>query len=177
MEFTPSGIADVWILELERYRDNRGWFARTWCREEFRRQGLQDQFDQCSTSFNSRRGIIRGLHFQVTPYQETKLVRCTRGALFDVALDVRPTSPTFKRWVGVELTPDNGRQLYLGPGVAHGFQTLADNTEVFYQITTPWRPDAARGVRWNDPAFGIHWPLADQVLLSERDARYPDFRG
>lgn len=177
MKFTPTAVRGVWIVELERHEDERGWFARTWCAAEFARQGLNPNLSQCSASFNRRKGTLRGMHYQLAPHEEAKLVRCTRGAMFDVALDLRPGSPTFKQWAAVELTADNGRALYLPEGCAHGFQTLADDTEVFYQISAPWRPESARGVRWNDPVFGIRWPLADAAVMSARDAGWPDFAG
>jgi dTDP-4-dehydrorhamnose 3,5-epimerase len=177
MKFTPTKIAGVWLVDMERHADERGWFARTWCAEEFRQHGLNPDLAQCSASFNRRRGTLRGMHWQSAPHEEAKLVRCVRGAMFDVALDVRPGSATFKQWVGVELTPENGRALYVPEGCAHGFQTLADDTEVLYQISCPWHPDGARGARWNDPAFGIAWPLPADAILSPRDAAYADFAG
>jgi dTDP-4-dehydrorhamnose 3,5-epimerase len=172
MKFTPTKVAGVWIVDLERHEDDRGWFARTWCAAEFRRRGLNPDLSQCSASFNRRRGTLRGMHWQATPHEEAKLVRCVRGAMFDVALDLRPGSATFKQWAGVELTPENGRALYVPEGCAHGFQTLADDTEVLYQISCPWHPDGARGARWNDPAFAIHWPLAASAILNERDQTF-----
>ena len=176
MKFTLTKIAGVWLVEMERHADERGWFARTWCVEEFTRHGLNPRLAQCSASFNRRRGTLRGMHYQAAPHEEAKLVRCVRGAMFDVALDLRPGSATFKQWVGVELSPDNGRALYVPEGCAHGFQTLADDTEVLYQISAPWHPDSARGVRWNDPAFGIEWYSPKDAILNERDKSYPDFR-
>jgi dTDP-4-dehydrorhamnose 3,5-epimerase len=173
MKFTPTKIAGVWIVELERHADERGWFARTWCAEEFRQHGLNPNLSQCSASFNRRRGTLRGMHWQAAPHEEAKLVRCVRGAMFDVALDVRPGSATFKQWVGVELTPENGRALYVPEGCAHGFQTLVDDTEVFYQIAGDYHPASGRGVRWNDPAFSIAWPNVAEVVCSERDVSYP----
>ncbi len=175
MKFTPTEIPGVWIVDQERHHDERGWFARTWCEEEFRRHGLNPLLLQCSTSFNRRKGTLRGMHWQAAPHEEAKLVRCTRGAMFDVALDMRHGSETFKRWVGVELTADNGRALYIPEGCAHGFQTTMDDTEVLYLIAGTHHPESARGARWNDPAFGIHWPLAEAAILSPRDAEHPDF--
>jgi dTDP-4-dehydrorhamnose 3,5-epimerase len=173
MQFTPTEIAGVWIVEMERHGDERGWFARTWCAEEFRRHGLNANLAQCSASFNRSKGTLRGMHFQAAPHEEAKLVRCVRGAMFDVALDLRASSASFRRWVGVELTSDNGRALYVPEGCAHGFQTLADDTEVLYQISNVWHPESARGVRWNDPAFGIQWPLEDGAVMSRKDAEWP----
>lgn len=176
MKLSSTKLAGVWIVEMERHADDRGWFARTWCADEFAQHGLNPHLAQCSASFNHRRGTLRGMHYQAAPHPEAKLVRCVRGAMFDVALDLRPASPTFCQWVGVELTPENGRALYVPEGCAHGFQTLVDDTEVLYQISAPWEPAAARGVRWNDPAFGITWPLAAEAILNERDRQLPDFK-
>jgi len=173
MIFTPTKIAGVWIVEPERHADERGWFARTWCAEEFRHHGLNVHLSQSSASFNRRRGTLRGMHWQAAPHEEAKLVRCVRGVMFDVALDVRPDSATFKQWVSAELTPENGRALYIPEGCAHGFQTLADDTEVFYQIAGEYHPASGRGARWDDPAFGIAWPNVAGLICSERDASYP----
>ena len=173
MKFLPTDVSGIWIVEQERHADERGWFARTWCAEEFQQRGLNPNLSQCSSSFNKRKGTLRGMHWQAAPHEEAKLVRCTRGAMFDVALDLRPGSATFKRWVGVELTADNGRALYIPEGCAHGFQTLMDDTEVFYQISVPWHPDSSRGTRWDDPAIGIRWPLANAAILSQKDRHLP----
>jgi dTDP-4-dehydrorhamnose 3,5-epimerase len=152
--------------------DERGHIAHTWCRQEFAARGLVTELAQCVVSYNHRRGTLRGLHWQAAPRAETKLVRCTRGALFDVAVDVRPGSPTFGRWTAAELTADNGHMLYIPAGFAHGLQTLADQTEVFYMISTPYQPELARGVRWDDPAIGIPWPQPVTVI-SARDQGLP----
>ncbi len=176
MKFTPTKIAGVWIVDMERHEDERGWFARAWCAEEFRKHGLNPRLAQCSVSFNRRRGTLRGMHYQAAPHEEAKLVRCLRGALWDVALDLRPSSATFRQWVGVELTPENGRGLYLPEGCAHGFQTIAEDTELLYHISECWQAESGRGVRWNDPAFGIEWPLPTAAILSERDCQYTDFQ-
>lgn len=175
MKFVETGVAGVWIVELERHNDERGFFARSWCQHEFARRGLNHNLVQCNISWNMRRGTLRGMHFQSPPHEEAKLVRCTRGAVYDVAVDVRPHSPTFKRWAAVELTEDNFTMLYVPEGCAHGFQTLVDNTEVFYQMSACYAPGAARGVRWNDPGFGIAWPLCEEPIVSPRDASYPDY--
>lgn len=175
MRFTPTKIDGVWIVETQRLEDERGWFARCWCAEEFAAHGLNPRMAQCSISFNHRRGTLRGMHWQGAPHAEAKLVRCTRGAFFDVALDVRRASPTFKQWVGVELSMGHGAGLYIPEGCAHGFQTLEDNTEVHYAIAEFFHPESARGARWNDPQFRIEWPLPDFAWLSPRDAAYPDF--
>jgi dTDP-4-dehydrorhamnose 3,5-epimerase len=175
MKFTANKLAGVWVVEMERHADERGWFARTWCSEEFAQRGLNPQLSQCSASFNHHRGTLRGMHYQAPPHEEDKVVRCVRGAIFDVALDLRPSSPTFRQWTGVELTPENGCALYVPAGCAHGFQTLADNTEVLYHISGTWHPECARAVRWNDPAFGITWPQSTGVIMNDRDRNCPDF--
>lgn len=170
MKFTPTRIAGVWIVDMERHEDERGWFARTWCAEEFAKHGLNVKLSQCSASFNRCRGTLRGMHYQAAPHEEAKLVCCPRGAIFDVALDLRRDSPTFKQWFSVELTAENGRALYIPEGCAHGFQTLADDTEVLYQMTGAFHPASAHSVRWNDPAFGIRWPVADPILSAKDNA-------
>lgn len=175
MNFIPTPLAGVWLIESQRQEDERGWFARTFCEHEFAAHGLPQSFSQCSTSFNRRRGTLRGMHYQVAPHAEAKLVRCTRGAIFDVAVDLRPDSLTFRKWFAAELTAENGRALYIPEGCAHGFQTLADDTEILYQIAGEFQPASARGVRWNDPAFGIEWPRLADVLLNARDQRYVNF--
>jgi len=174
VRFVPTALGDACVVELDRLEDERGFFARTFCREEFAAHGLQADFVQCNVSFNAKRATLRGMHYQAPPYGEAKLVRCTHGAIFDVIVDIRPDSPTRGQWFGVELSADNHRMLYVPEGCAHGFQTLEDGSEVFYQMSQQFRPGAARGVRWNDPAFGIAWPLTDPVV-SARDAAYPDF--
>lgn len=176
MIFRETAIADVWIVEPERHIDERGSFARTWCASEFAARGLTTRFVQASVSHNPRQGTLRGLHYQAAPHTEVKLVRCTRGALYDVAVDLRPDSPTFRQHVAVVLDADNQLGLYIPEGCAHGFQTLEDETDVLYQMSTFYAPDAARGVRWDDPAFAIPWPRADRII-AERDQRYPDFTG
>lgn len=167
-------IGGVLEVEVERQADERGFLGRSWCLEEFRGHGLNPEVAQCSLSFSFRRGTLRGLHYQIAPHAEAKLVRCTRGALYDVALDLRPDSETFGRWTASELTAENRRALYIPEGCAHGFLTLEDNTEVFYQMSEFHHPESARGVRWNDPAFRIVWPI-EVAVISERDGSYPDF--
>jgi len=170
--FTPTALDGVWQIDLELRADPRGHFARSFCAAEFAAHGLPRGFVQCNLSFNMHRGTLRGLHWQAEPHPEGKLVRCTSGAIFDVAVDLRPGSPTRHRWVGTELTARNGRALFIPGGFAHGFQTLADASEVFYQMTEAYHGDLARGARWDDPAFGIAWPLPDPIL-SERDLTHP----
>lgn len=174
MKFSPTALAGACIIDIEPVPDERGFFARSWCREEFARHGLNPDLAQCSISFNKKRGTLRGMHYQAKPHEETKVVRCTRGAICDVILDLRPESPTFRKWIAVELSADNRRMLYIPAGLAHGFQSLADDTEVFYQISAPYHPESARGVRWDDPAFGIEWPVTERVI-SDNDRQYPDF--
>ena len=172
MKFSPTKLSGVWLVDLERREDERGFFARSWCQSEFERHGLNPRLVQCNVSFNRKRGTLRGMHYQVAPHAEAKLVRCTRGAIFDVAVDLRPESPTYRHWVGVELTAENGRALYIAEGFAHGFQTLADDSEVFYQMSEFFHPECARGLRWNDPAFGISWPSPNPII-SDRDQNLP----
>lgn len=174
MIVTATRIADARLIELEPYHDERGFFARTWCRRELSEHGLEVEIAQESLSFNHRRATLRGLHFQRPPHDEAKIVRCIRGALFDVIVDLRPDSPTYLQWEGFHLDSENRRAVYVPRGFAHGFQTLAGNTEVLYQISTFHAPGAADGVRYDDPAFGIRWPLPISVI-SQRDLAWPDF--
>jgi dTDP-4-dehydrorhamnose 3,5-epimerase len=176
MKIEPSFIAGVFHVTLDRIEDDRGFFARSWCAREAKARGLDPLCAQSNVSFNRRKSTLRGLHLQRAPHAENKLVRCTRGAIGDVVLDLRPASATFRRWELVELTEDNRRAIYIPGGCAHGFQTLRDDSEVFYQMSEFYMPDFAAGVRWNDPAFAIAWPLGDPIL-SPRDAAYPDFSG
>lgn len=176
MIFTPAPLPGAFIIDPQRNVDERGHFARTFCADEFSRAGLCDTFRQCSTSFNAVAGTLRGLHWQAAPHGEIKLVRATRGAIFDVIVDMREDSPTLHRWFGTELTADNGRALYIPSGFAHGFQTLADASEVFYQIDRPHEPAAARGARWDDPVLAIAWPAAKLRVISARDRTYPDLQ-
>ena len=175
MIFSETKIKGVYVIEPERFADKRGFFAPAFSQREFAARGLASQFVENNISYNLRRGTLRGLHFQAPPYGQAKLVRCTRGAIFDVAVDLRPDSPTFKQWAGFELTAENCLMMFLPGDMAHGFQTLQDETEVFYQVSEFYRPDANRGWRWNDRAFGVAWPLPDECTLNTRDASYPDF--
>lgn len=177
MKFIETPLQGAFIVEIERIEDERGFFARTWCEKEFAAQGLNTHFKQCSISRNKRKATLRGMHLQRAPYSEVKLVRCTNGSIFDVIIDLRPDSPTLKQWHGERLDADNCKMLYIPEGFAHGFQTLTEEAEVFYQISTFYESSAASGVRWDDPAFGIEWPAADSRIISERDANYPDFEG
>jgi dTDP-4-dehydrorhamnose 3,5-epimerase len=164
----------VFVIAPEPIADERGMFARVFCRDELRAHGLQSEYAQCSVSYNHRAGTLRGLHFQEAPHAEVKIVRCTRGSILDVVLDLRRDSPTYLRSIARELTAANHLMFYIPEGCAHGFQTLEDGSEVFYQISIPYVPESARGVRWNDPAFGIAWPTAERTM-SKRDASYPDY--
>ena len=174
MIFTPLPLEGAFLIAPEPRHDARGFFARTWCQREFEERGLTHRLVQCSLSFNKRKGTLRGMHYQASPRAESKLVRCTRGSIFDVIIDLRPGSATFKVHAAVVLTEDDHQMLYVPEGFAHGFQTLAENTEVFYQMSEFHTPELSRGVRWNDPAFGIQWPPGERVM-SERDRVYPDF--
>lgn len=175
MIFTPTRLAGAFVIEPEKRLDERGFFARSWCAQEFEAHGLSPSLVQCNISFNARAGTLRGMHFQSAPHQEAKLVRCTRGSIFDVILDLRPHSPTFKQWQGFELSAANHRALYVPEGFAHGLQTLEDNSEVFYQMSTSYVPGAQAGVRWDDPAFDIEWPHAERRTIAEKDMAFPDF--
>ena len=176
MIFKETKLKGAFIIEPERIEDERGFFARTFCRKEFEVNGLNPNLVQCSVSFNKKKGTLRGMHYQIAPHEETKLVRCTSGAIYDVMLDLRPNSPTFKQWVSIELTGENQRMLYIPEGVAHGFQTLQDETEVMYQMSEFFHPECARGVRWDDRKFWIEWPSAERII-SERDRAHSDFLG
>lgn len=174
MRFTETDIAGVVVIDLDPFVDDRGSFARIWCEEELRAHGLTAHLSQCSLSRNAKAGTLRGLHLQHAPHAEAKLVRCISGAIYDVALDLRQDSPTFGQWHAVELSAENDSALYIAEGCAHGFQTLVDGTEVLYLISSPYAPGAADGVRWDDPAFGIVWPLAEPTI-SERDRRWRNY--
>jgi len=166
--FHDIGLEGARLIEPERQEDRRGFFARTWCRYAFAEQGLTADLVQCAVSYNRRRGTLRGLHYQAPPFAEAKLVRCTRGAIFDVIVDLRPDSPTHLKWAAAELTADNRQSVFAPEGFAHGFQTLEDDCEVFYQMSASYRAEAARGVRWDDPRLAIPWPLAEP-MVSQRD--------
>jgi dTDP-4-dehydrorhamnose 3,5-epimerase len=173
--FAETNLKGAYVVEAEPRTDERGFFARTWCRREFEEHGLNPRLVQCSISFNIRKGTLRGMHYQEAPFEEAKLVRCTAGAICDVIVDVRPDSPTFKKHLTVVLSAKNRRMLYIPESFAHGFITMEDNTEVFYQMSEFYSPESARGFRWNDPFFDIRLPL-EVAVISERDRSYPDFR-
>ena len=174
MIFRKVKLNTALLIEIEPLKDERGFFARTWCQKDFEAHGITCQFVQHNISFNKRKGTLRGMHYQIAPHEEAKLVRCTRGAIYDVIIDLRPDSPTYGQWMGVELTAENHKMVYVPEGFAHGFQTLESDTEVTYQVSQFYTPGAEQGVRYNDPAFGIAWPLNVQVI-SEKDASWPDY--
>jgi dTDP-4-dehydrorhamnose 3,5-epimerase len=175
MTFVETPIAGAWLIEPEPRSDERGFFARLWCEDAFAARGLTARFVQCNNGYSRHRGTLRGLHLQAQPYGEVKLVRCIRGAIFDAIVDVRPPSPTYLQWFGVELTADDRRMLYVPAGCAHGYQTLADDTEVLYPVSAPYTPAAERGIRWDDPLFDIRWPDAPERRLSPKDGTWPDY--
>lgn len=174
MIFTPTELAGAYVLEPEKIEDARGFFARTWCPRELEEHGLNPRLAQCSVTFNRVAGTVRGMHFQTAPHEEAKIVRCTAGAIHDVIIDLRPGSPTRRKWISAELSAENRRALYVPEGFAHGYITLRDESEVLYMITEFHAPASARGVRWDDPAFGVTWPLPVRVI-ADRDRTYPDY--
>jgi dTDP-4-dehydrorhamnose 3,5-epimerase len=178
MRFEQTPLPGAWLIELDLLGDERGWFARTFDAAEFVERGMNPAVVQCNASFNARRGTLRGMHYQAEPHGESKLVRCVRGAIFDVAVDLRASSPTLCRWHGVELSAENRRAFYIPAGLAHGFQTLTDDAELLYQMGDPYVPESAHGVRFDDPAFDIDWPpvRAGERIVSERDRAFPDFQ-
>ena len=176
MTFTETPLPGAYIIEPDQFRDERGFFARSWCRDELARQGLDPSVAQMNISYNFRRGTLRGMHFQQSPHEEVKIVRCTRGRVFDVLLDLRPESPTYLKWFGVELSADNYRMLYIPKRFGHGYQTLEDHSDIFYLVSAFYAPAHASGVLYNDPAFGIHWPL-EVSEISEKDRSWPAFDG
>lgn len=177
MIFTPTTLEGrACIIDIEKFEDFRGSFARTVCSDEFERYGLNAHFVQQSISFNPKTGTLRGMHWQTEPWAEEKLVRATRGAIFDVIVDIRPGSKTFKKWFYMELSGENRRQIFIPKGFAHGFQTLEPDTEVLYEMTVPYKPEASRGFAWNDPSIGIKWPATENRIIGTRDAEFPDFK-
>lgn len=174
MIFQETAIPGAYTIDPEKKSDERGFFARTWCADEFREHGLTPELSQCSISYNEIAGTLRGMHFQAAPHEEVKIVRCTAGAMFDVLLDLRESSPAYKKWAGVELTSSNRRAVYIPAGVAHGFITVADGTEVLYMMDRPQAAGSARGFRYDDPAFGIDWPVPVS-RVSQRDLAWPAF--
>lgn len=176
MLFTETKLKGAFVLEIEKREDNRGFFARTFCQNEFKAHGMNPLVAQCNIAYNKKKGTLRGMHFQNAPYAENKLVRCTKGAIHDVIIDLRPDSPTYKQWVSAELTEENHKLLYVPEGFGHGYQTLTETAEVIYQVSQFYAPESASGVRHNDPAFGITWPL-EVAAISDLDKNWPDFKG
>ena len=176
MKFTQTPLTGAYIINLEKKTDDRGFFARTWCTQEFGQHGLNPNLVQQNMSLTLKKGTLRGMHFQTPPHAETKVVRCTRGAIYDVIIDLRPNSPTHKHWFGVELTAKNYQMIYVPEGFAHGFVTLTDNSEVSYLVTAFYNPESDSGVRYNDPAFNIKWPIPI-TTISDKDASFPDYQG
>jgi dTDP-4-dehydrorhamnose 3,5-epimerase len=175
MIFNKTDFKGVFIIDLEKQTDERGFFARTWDMKKFEENGLNSKLVQCNVSFNKKKGTLRGMHYQVAPYEEAKLIRCTRGKIFDAIIDLRPESNTFKQWFGIDISDENYKMLYIPEGFAHGFQTLEDNTEVFYQMSEMYMPDYARGIRYDDGMFDIKWPITPPII-SEKDRIYPSFK-
>jgi dTDP-4-dehydrorhamnose 3,5-epimerase len=174
MIFTETKLKGAYIIDVKRLEDERGFFGRSYCQREMDEYGLNTNMVQANVSYNKKKGTLRGMHMQVSPYEETKLVRCTRGAIYDVIIDMREDSETYKQWIGVELTADSYRMLFVPEGFAHGFITLEDNTDVTYNVTQFYTPGSERGIRWNDPAFNIEWPM-EPVIISDKDQAHPDF--
>ena len=174
MIFTETKLKGAYIIEVRKFEDNRGFFGRTFCQKEFQDHGLNPNVSQANVSYNKKKGTLRGMHYQIKPYEEVKLVRCTRGAIFDVIIDMRPDSATCKQWIGVELRENSYTMLYVPEAFAHGFQTLEDDTEVIYQVSQFYTPGSERGIRYNDPAFRINWPVEVQVI-SDKDSSWPDY--
>lgn len=174
MIFRETELKGAYVIDPQRLEDERGFFARSWCRREFEARGLNPNLVQCNISFNAAKGTLRGMHYQIAPFEEAKLIRCTRGSIYDVIVDIRPGSATLGKYVGRVLTSENRTMLFVPEGFAHGFLTMEDHTEVFYQMSQFYAPEHARGFRWNDPVFGIRWP-GDVKVISNRDRSYPDF--
>ena len=175
MIFIETKLKGAYIIQLERIKDERGFFSRAWCKKEFDQHGLISRLVQCNFYFNRKRGVLRGMHYQIAPNEETKLVRCTKGSIYDAIIDLRPNSSTYKQWIGVELNAENRKMLFVPRGFAHGYQTLVNDTEVFCQVSEFYYPEAERGVRWNDPVFGIEWPITENLKISEKDENRPDY--
>jgi dTDP-4-dehydrorhamnose 3,5-epimerase len=171
--FTETRLKGAYTVDIEPFEDRRGYFARVWCKKELGQQGLVTDLAQCGVAYNRKRGTLRGMHYQRAPHTEVKVVRCTKGAVYDVIIDLRPDSETYRQWFALELTEENHRMLYIPEGFAHGYITLKDDTEVFYQISQYYDAGACAGVRWNDPVLGIEWPHFDEVIIADKDQRWP----
>lgn len=174
MNFIETGIEDLYIVELNKIGDERGFFARAWCEKEFADKNLTSRMVQANTSYSKEKGTLRGLHYQVSPHKEAKLMRCIKGAIFDVAVDLRPDSKTYKKWFGIELTESNRKMLFIPEGCAHGYQTLSEDAEVFYMSSAFYAPEAERGVCWDDPAIGIEWPIVDNLNITDKDKNWAE---
>jgi len=175
MIFTATKLRGAYLIDIEPHQDERGFFARSWCADEFEKHGLNPRLVQCNISFNKKRGTLRGMHYQAAPFPEAKFVRCTMGAVYDVIIDLQAVSPTFRQWFAIELSAENRRAIYVPEGFAHGFQTLVDETELLYQMSEFFHPECARGVRWDDPTFRIEWPISPPIL-SDRDSVFPNIQ-
>lgn len=175
MTFTETPLAGAFLISIERKEDERGFFARSFCQEEFRRHGLDTRVSQCNISFNKKKGTLRGMHFQAAPHEEAKLVRCTMGEIFDVIVDIRPASKSYGKWFAARLSAGNRYMMYVPAGFAHGFQTMTNDAEVFYLMSNSYHPESARGIRWNDPALSVRWPLMDPIV-SPRDKSFSDWK-
>jgi dTDP-4-dehydrorhamnose 3,5-epimerase len=174
MNFTETGFKDLFVVELNKIGDERGFFARAWCEKEFAEKNLTSRMLQANTSYSKDKGTLRGLHYQVSPDEEAKLIRCIKGAIFDAAVDLRPESKTYKKWFGIDLTESNRKMLFIPEGFAHGYQTLVEDTETFYMSSAFYAPEAERGLRWDDPAIGINWPLTEELNITEKDLSWAD---
>ena len=174
MQFKTTNIRDVYVVDLDKHNDERGYFARAWCKNEFDKMGLKSTIVQCNLSFNHKKGTLRGMHYQIHPFEEVKMVRCIQGKIFDVVIDLRKDSDTYKQWIGIELSDENHRMLYVPEGFAHGYQTLEDNSIVYYQVTEFYQPGSETGTRWDDPAFKIEWPHKI-TSISDKDRNHPDY--
>lgn len=177
MIFEELPLGGAYVIQLQKHEDERGFFARAWCSREFEAHGLKSQIVQANSAYNHRKGTLRGMHYQLSSHAEAKLLRCIRGAVYDVMIDLRPDSHTFRSWYGIELNERFHRMVYVPEGFAHGYMTLADHTEVFYQVSEFYAPDAERGIRWNDPVFNIQWPVMETMIISEKDKSWPDYAG
>ena len=175
MKFSETRLQGAYIINIEPLEDERGFFARSFCQEEFEKYGLNPRIVQCNVSYNTKRGTLRGMHYQIKPYEEAKVVSCTKGAIYDVIIDLRSDSPTYCQWFAVELSAENYKMLYVAEGFAHGFQTLQENTIVFYQMSEFYHPECAQGIRYNDPTFEITWPLS-KPIISKKDDSYDDYK-
>jgi dTDP-4-dehydrorhamnose 3,5-epimerase len=175
MKFVKTNLKDAWLIQTDRRTDERGYFMRAWCQKEFRENGIGVTFVQANTAFSALQGTLRGFHYQVAPYEEAKLVRCTAGEIYDVIIDLRPDSPTYKKWQSFHLSDKNGTSVFIPEGFAHSYMTLRDNTEVYYMVSQYYAPEAERGVRWNDPSFKIDWPLDPPNVISDKDRNFGNY--